>query len=196
LPLRCNPWSAGQPQHDLWEKRGHGDQQQQQHDEEGPALFHHLANRNAGQRLGHKQQHAKGRVNQPNHHVQHHQHAKVHQVDAQQFGRGQQHGHKHQQQHRHIQKAAQHQKHHIHQQQKLDGGQVHAVHPQRHGLRHAFGGEGVVEHEGARQNHGDDRAAPVDSITTPQKLRQVSALNTTQPESMNARPPPQQPRSG
>ena len=46
-------------------------------------LTHHFANRNAGERLGDKQQHAKGWVDEADHHVQHHQYAKVHQVHAQ-----------------------------------------------------------------------------------------------------------------
>ena len=99
-------------------------------------------------------------MNQADHHVEHHQHAEVHQIHTQQLGRRQQHGHKHQQQNRHIQKAAQHQKHHVDQQQKLELRQLHAVDPLRHGLRHAFCGEGVVQNERAGQNHGDHRTAP------------------------------------
>ena len=97
-------------------------------------------------------------MHQADHHVQHHQHAKVHQVHAQQTRRRQQHGHEHQQQHRNVEKAAQHQEQQVHQQQELHLVQLPGRHPGRHGLGHGLGGEGVVEHEGAGQHQGDDGA--------------------------------------
>ena len=157
--LRAVAHGLRQPQHDLREQR-HRQQQHQQHHDERPALFHHRADRDAGQRLGDEQQHAERRVVQPDHHVQHHQHAEVHEVDAQRLDRRQQHRHEHQQQHRDIEKAAQHEEQQIHQQQERDTRQVQGVHPLRHRLRYTLGGEGVVQHERAGQDQRDHRTRP------------------------------------
>jgi len=147
----------GQPQDDL-RKNGDAQQQGQEHHQKQPTLANHLANRYTGQRFGHEQQHAKGRMDQANHHVEHHQHPKVHQVHPQQLGGWQQHGHKHQQQHRHIQKTTQDQKQGIDHEQKLQAAQLQSIDPLRHALGHAFSGEGVIQHERTSQNNGDHRA--------------------------------------